>query len=313
MSNALAADLAGALDPVQLAARTGLEADPWQADALRSEDPRLSLVVHRQGGKSSIVGVKCVHKAVYKPEALVLMFGPSQRQANELFRKTLACYRTIGRPVVAEAENVTTLQLENGSRIVSLPGNEATTRGFSAPDLIVIDEAARVPDAVFRAISPMLAVSGGQLIALSTPWGKRGWFYETTRNPSWRTISVPATACPRISVDFLESERRLIGDIWFKSEYLVEFVDALGTMFRTDDIEAIFAAGHLGAELGAPLFGAAAGRRQIGTARPALPAEVVEEEPWMLGSGKPLPVALARELNGPARSRGRTTPSWPLS
>jgi hypothetical protein len=68
------------------------------------------------------------------------------------------------------------LELENGSRIVSLPGKQDTVRGFSGVRLLVVDEAARVPGELYFAVRPMLAVSGGRLLALSTPFGTVRWF-----------------------------------------------------------------------------------------------------------------------------------------
>ena len=70
------------------------------------------------------------------------------------------------------------LEFANGSRVLSLPGTERTVRGFSEVSLLVIDEAARVDDGLYYAVRPMLAVSGGRLVALSTPYGKRGWFHD---------------------------------------------------------------------------------------------------------------------------------------
>src|SRR5262249_58061446 len=88
-----------------------------------------------------------------------------------------------GAPELRE-ESVLRCELANGSRIVSLPGTERTVRGYSKADLIIIDEAARVEDSLLVATRPMMAVSegGGRLIALSTPAGKRGWFYEAWIN-----------------------------------------------------------------------------------------------------------------------------------
>jgi len=60
---------------------------------------------------------------------------------------------------------------------------------------------------------PMLATTQGRFIALSTPKGRRGWFYETWMHggDTWQRVSVPATECPRISADFLEEQRRILG------------------------------------------------------------------------------------------------------
>ena len=82
------------------------------------------------------------------------------------------------------------LAFPNGSRIVGLPGNEATVRGFSAVALMLVDEASRVSDDLYRAIRPMLAVSDGTLWLMSTPFGKRGFFYEAWANggDTWERV-----------------------------------------------------------------------------------------------------------------------------
>lgn len=72
----LAVDLAGALDPVQLAVEAGLEPDPWQANFLRSGSPRTLLNCCRQSGKSTMTAFLAVHTGLYDPGSLVLMLSP---------------------------------------------------------------------------------------------------------------------------------------------------------------------------------------------------------------------------------------------
>jgi hypothetical protein len=99
--------------------------------------------------------------------------------------------------------------MENSSRILALPGTEKTIRGYAKADLVVIDEAARVEDELLAAVRPMLATSegGGRLIALTTPAGKRGWFFEAwTGTEPWTRVCVTAEDCPRISKEFLAEE-----------------------------------------------------------------------------------------------------------
>ncbi len=238
----LALDLARALDPVQLAHGVGMQPDPWQADTLRSDHPRILLNCTRQGGKSVTCATKAVHVAVYEPGALILLLSPSQRQSGELFKKTVAVYRSLGRPVPAESENALSLTLENGSRVVSLPGTEATIRAYSAVRLLLVDEAARVPDDVIAAVRPMLAVSGGQLIALSTPFGRRGWWYEAWEHggPTWQRVRIPATDCPRISPAFLAEEKAALGEWFYMQEYECTFGDAQAAAFTSAEIEACY-------------------------------------------------------------------------
>lgn len=231
--------LASGLDPVQLAESLGLECDPWQLDVLRARDHRLCLNVHRQGDKSTIAALLALHEALYNPGALILMVSPSQRQSQELFKRAVAYYRSLGKPVPPEIENQLSLTLESGSRIVSLPGDERTIRGYSSVALLIIDEAARVEDELVTAVSPMLSISRGRFVAVSTPAGSRGWWYQTTQSSDWRTVTVTASECPRLSAEILDQERRQMGDLRFRSEYLCEFVDPAGKAFNLDDILAI--------------------------------------------------------------------------
>ena len=141
------------------------------------------------------------------------------------------------RPKLIE-DNRLSLQLENGSRVVSLPGSEATVRGFSKVDLIIEDEASRVSDDLYRAIRPMLAVSGGRLVLMSTPFGKRGHFFEEWTNGSdWHRVIIPATKCPRISKDFLDKELASLGEWWFQQEYMCQFVETEDHVFPYDLIK----------------------------------------------------------------------------
>jgi len=242
---AFAADLARALNPVLLAEQAGVLPDPWQADVLRSIAPRLLLNCSRQSGKSTITSILAIHTALYTPGSLVLLLSPSLRQSGELFKKCLTTYKDLGRPVSPESETALTLTLENGSRIVSLPGSkDGTIRGYSGVSLLVIDEAAWVQDGLYMSVRPMLAVSGGRLVALSTPHGTRGWFYEAwTGQEPWDRYQIPATMCPRISAEFLEEEKRNMGEWWFQQEYGCVFSEAETQAFRREDVDNAFREG----------------------------------------------------------------------
>lgn len=234
---------AGALveDPAGMLAAGGLTPDPWQAELLRSDWQRALLLCTRQAGKSTTTAAVATHTAVFQPGSLTLIMSPSERQSAELYRKVAGFYHAIGAPVPAKAASALRLELANGSRIAALPGTEKSVRGFSAVDLLIVDEAARVLDELYYSVRPMLAVSGGRLVCLSTPWGKRGFFYHewTEGSEDWHRVKVTAHDCPRISEAFLEEERRTLGDWWFRQEYLCEFVDTTDSVFRTDQIDGL--------------------------------------------------------------------------
>jgi phage FluMu gp28-like protein len=136
-------------------------------------------------------------------------------------------------------ERKLSLELENGSRIITLPGSEKTIRGFSGAALLLVDEAARVDDALYYAIRPMLAVSGGSLMMLSTPYGKHGVFFEEwTGGEGWERYEIQASQCPRISPGFLEAERLSMPDWWFAQEYGCAFRETEDQVFTHDMISA---------------------------------------------------------------------------
>ena len=172
---------------------------------------------------------------------MVLIVAPAQRQSIESFSKVLDAYRSLGRPVPPRSEQKMNLELDNGSRIVSLPGSEKTIRGFSGASLLIVDEAARIDEGLYYAVRPMLAVSGGALMMLSTPYGRRGVFYqEWTKGEGWHRFEVPADRVPRISPEFLAEERRALPSRIYRQEYLCTFEESEDAVFSQEGIEAAF-------------------------------------------------------------------------
>src|SRR5262249_34618642 len=177
-----------------------------------------------QMGEYTGAAALALHTALMHPRLPVLLLSPSQRQSGELFRKVIGLFNGLGRPMGVVAESAFRLELANGARIVSLPGTEATVRGFSGVALPVIDEAARAADRLYYSVRPMLAVSQGRLVALSTPFGKRGWFHEEWMGKgAWQRVRITAEECPRITREFLAEERQALGERWYRQEYLCSF------------------------------------------------------------------------------------------
>jgi hypothetical protein len=234
------ARLSCGIDPVSFAHELGFVPDEWQKRVLKWDGLRLLMNCCRQSGKSTTAAILGLHQALYFENSLVLLVSPSLRQSSELFRKVTDFLNHLSiRPRLLE-DNRLSCTLLNKSRIVSLPSTEATVRGFSGANLIVEDEASRVDDDLYKSIRPMLAVSNGRLILMSTPFGKRGHFFEEWENGTgWERVKIAAHECPRISPEFLEEERRSLGRMWFQSEYLCEFVDSKNSVFLYDDVMAM--------------------------------------------------------------------------
>jgi Terminase large subunit, T4likevirus-type, N-terminal len=235
---ALADDLKLALDRASFARALDLNPDPWQSRLLHSSSDRVLLNCCRQSGKSTMTSLIALHRALYHPGSLILCLAPALRQSQELFGKVLGFYRDLGRPIHAQAERKLSLELENESRIVTLPGSDKTIRGFSGVSLLILDEASRVADELYFAVRPMLAVSGGALMMLTTPHGKRGVFYdEWTGGQGWERYEVPASQCPRIPPEFLEEERQSLPGWVYRQEYECSFEETEDQVFTTEMVE----------------------------------------------------------------------------
>src|SRR5262249_30997263 len=239
----MGADIARGLDPALWFHQAGITPDPWQEAAIRSPSKRQLWNVHRQGGKSSTAALKALAKATTCPGSLTLLISPAQRQSAELLRKVVELHGKIpGLPKpVAEAAHHLEFDPAIGGRVLSLPSSSATVRGFSRVGLRTLDEASRIPDPIIGAVKPMQAtISDGELIALSTPNGEIGWFFEqwTRGGDVWERTEVPASACGRIDPAFLEEERKTLGPMLYQQEYECRFVANDDQIFLTEIITA---------------------------------------------------------------------------
>jgi hypothetical protein len=234
-------------DPARILTAAGLAPDPWQVALMRSSSARILMLACRQVGKSLVAAGLALREALLRPSALVLLLSVTQRQAGELFRdKVMFLYEALGRPIPAVRETALTLELANGSRIISLPSNEAGVRVYAAVRMLVVDEAARVPDALYQAVRPMLAVSRGKLVLSSSAYAQMGFFFTewTEGGPEWERVKILATECPRISAKFLEEERRTLGERIFAREYLGEFSATDDAYFDFDSIRRALASAN---------------------------------------------------------------------
>jgi hypothetical protein len=230
--------------PVEFAVSLGIDPDEWQVEVLASDHPRKILCCGRQTGKSTVAAILAIHKALTQPGSTVLVVAPGERQAKLLFSKALTLYKQAGYPLPAHSERRTGLELSNGSVIEALPAVERTTRGYSV-DLLVVDEAAAVPDMDYHGILPALIATQGEQVLLSTPRGKRGFFHELWHSEDdWQRIIVRSDEVGRIRDEDLEVFRRTMPEQFFRQEFYCEWLETEGSLFSYEDIEAALAAGE---------------------------------------------------------------------
>ncbi len=292
--NYLLSDLTSSISPAQLLTELHMEPFVWQKEALDARHKRILVKAARQSGKSSISAGMGHHTARFIDNSLTLIVSPSEQQSKETMKKV---DELISRD--PEADLVGNASFEkvyaNGSRILALPGTERSVRGYSAPRLIIMDEASRIEDATYKAVRPMLTGNPeAVLIAVTTPFGKIGWFYdEWTSSNRWHKIAVqPAWTLndertqvvpdipeeefisrmrqegvsgyysPRHTQEFLQEELETMDWWWWEQEYGCEFLDEGFSPFDMravrdafDDVDLMFGLGELEDEDEPLLFG----------------------------------------------------------
>lgn len=208
--------------------------DELQEQVLNDPSPRLLLLCTRQWGKSTVAAAKALHFALHRAGSTTLIAAASLRQSNELLAKIRAFAFTAGIALLRDTPSG--VRMPNRSRILALPQNPGTIRGFSA-NLVIIDEAAFTSDDLFQAIRPTLAAADGTLWLLSSAGENKGFFFQTweSKHPNWSYHKATAHDCARITPAFLRHEQLLAGDADFRREYFCEF-KSRRTQFMSEEL-----------------------------------------------------------------------------
>jgi len=181
---------------------------------------------------SAVAALLGLVEALFIPDATVLLVSPVHRQSRLAFKIAVKFFRRLGSPLEQRC-TVDELELTNGSQMVCVPGSEGRIRGYANVSLLIIDEAARVPDDLFHAVLPMVVVCNGRVICLSTPFGKRGFFHDAWANggDDWQRFEVPASRIPRLKPASLEYQRRSLGAAKFRQEFGCSFESLEGLVY----------------------------------------------------------------------------------
>lgn len=250
--------LLSTLSPGRYLEDLGFTAYPWQREVLDIHR-RLILKCPRQSGKSTIVAAKAGHRCKHHANSLVLLYAPTENQSIELMEK-ISVFLSQDPEVKLERNSSIEKRFRNGSRIRAFTANPVSARGYSAPDMIIFDESAYIEDELYLTVRPMITPTT-ELILLSTPNGKRGFFYETWEyGKHWTKIQVDVEdirgvkkpfaerrekaleegirlyLSPRQTEEYLKEELRVMGERWYSQEYEGEFLDMVGAVFDMDSL-----------------------------------------------------------------------------
>jgi hypothetical protein len=199
----------------------GITPQPWQQKFLR--EPRgasILALTARQFGKTTAAAIGMADTAVFMPGSLSVVTCPAQPQGAEAIRKAHDFALKAGAKLVVD--NVYGIELENGSRVLALPGTDDTVRGRTVDGWIVADEAARMSAKIIEALRPMRArCPQARLVMLSTAWSRTDqfWLEWSGGDPSWSRLEATIDNYPGVlPAAFLETERRQ-GEDYFNREY----------------------------------------------------------------------------------------------
>lgn len=217
--------------------------DQWQKEVLEAglAQKNIALRSARQCGKSTVVSILAGELAVRNANKTIMIIAAVERQAQLLFDKTLNYITDNYRKSIKLGKDRPTrhiITLVNGSKIYCLPcGLDGSgIRGYTV-DMLIVDEAAFVPEPVYQAVSPMLSITKGNIILLSTPAGRDSYFFHAFHDPHFINFHIRWSDCPRHTKDFIEMERTRMSKMQFQQEYEAEFVDELMQFFPSDLID----------------------------------------------------------------------------
>ncbi len=218
--------------------------DEWQLSYMKAapRQDRIAIAASRQSGKSTATALFVGYCLIFYPGIQVLVASKSLRQASAYIDKVReAVLAVIPRKSMPQLNRLS-MELPNGSTIISIPTAQPDAgRGFS-PQLMVLDEAAFAPEALFTAMNPSIAATHGAMHMISSPNGRQGRFFEAFEGESvdvYWSLRVTWHDCPRMTQEQMDRERKAMGDFAFRQEFLSEFLTPLGAFFNADAIRSL--------------------------------------------------------------------------
>jgi len=211
-----------------------MKLDPWQEEVLKTKG-NICLRSGRQVGKSTVIALKAAMYALKNSSKTVMVISKTERQAGLLFSKILNNINQLEKKSIKRGKWRPTkhiLNLKNNSTIHSLPAGETGygIMGFTI-DLLIADEAAFIPEEVWNSIIPALAITRGEIWLLSTPFVKKGYYYQCFQDPGFTAFHTSSEDCPRKDQQFLDRQKEVLTKAQYAQMYLGQFVDELLQFF----------------------------------------------------------------------------------
>ncbi len=217
--------------------------------ALRLDKRVTCILAHRQAGKSWAVALLAFWWAFTRPGNRVLVVSAGEQAAKDLLAKVRELVaHPLARGSVVD-EGLMQVILTNGSVIRAVPSSERQVRGPSV-DLLILDEAGGIEDAVINAAMPTTAARpDARIVMASNPWGQVGRFYRDIRasdrqkgnHPSIDVYRWTMVDSPWLSSEQVEHDRATMPAAQFAAEYEGQFAGVGNLYFDPAHVEAALA------------------------------------------------------------------------
>ncbi|MCS7126548.1 MAG: terminase large subunit [Aigarchaeota archaeon] len=227
-------------------ADVGIKLYEWQKRWLDDDSRFRVMLKSRAVGGSFIIAIESIIWSLLKPSSITILLSYSHRQSMELFRKVkeqLSRFKNKKVKIEDELysldavskESRTEIIFKNLSRIICLPNNPDTIRGYRA-DHVYVDEAAMFKNdlEIKAAVIPIIAGRSGRLSLISTPKGRRGWFYEGWMSNIFSKHYVHYRDAPHLTSEDIEGLKKSMSHITWMQEMEMEFLDELNSLFPSE-------------------------------------------------------------------------------
>jgi len=201
---------------------------------------RQLLVCHRRGRKTSMCLEKMFQYLIKNPGIVGKTLAPIRKQAKENIWKDpdMLFHPNICPPEIIKNKNETDLSIEliNGSLWTLDGADDPTTKRGGNVKVLHLTEIGDHKEAIWNQVyEPILEANGGVLLGEGNPRGKN-WYYrlfeKATSRPNWERFLISARDTPIFTPEQLRDLESSMPYNVFASEYLCEWVDSVGTVFR---------------------------------------------------------------------------------
>ena len=237
---------------------SGLRLDDWQREILDCREKYILLCKGRQIGGTTIMARKCADRMISQRGCQIVVISLTEDQAQLVITMVLTYLEINHKPWIRKpySRNITkgSIRLNNGSSIISRPVGTTgdSVRGFTG-HVLYLNESSRMSEFVFEAAKPILLTTDGEIWMDSTPFGKKGYFYNSfiNKHKRWKVFYVSSEECienraisatwtkeqRKSALEFLEQEKKDMTKLQYGQEYLGKFMEDLNQLFSDELIQ----------------------------------------------------------------------------